>query len=151
MKLILSFLQNQYHACWCAGDFRSQCISRHGIDTPKPEYSVSSIRRVNIPFAIWGDWPWPSRSNLPHVELVRTITHHPFKLGSPNLDQRCKIPWLNVLGEIDLDLQGQIYLKITKFHYAQFHHHTTLAVKKIHVHHSHDYLDCFKVLNTCIS
>ena len=26
--------------------------------------------------------------------LVRAITHHPFKLGSPNLDHRCKIPWL---------------------------------------------------------
>ena len=25
--------------------------------------------------------------------LVRTITHHPFKLGSPNLDHRCKRPW----------------------------------------------------------
>ena len=26
-------------------------------------------------------------------ELVRAITHHPFKLGSPNLDHRCKRPW----------------------------------------------------------
>ena len=26
--------------------------------------------------------------------LVRAITHHPFKLGSPNLDHRCKRPWL---------------------------------------------------------
>ena len=25
-------------------------------------------------------------------ELVRAITHHPFKLGSPNLDHRCKRP-----------------------------------------------------------
>ena len=44
-------------------------------------------------------------------ELVRTITHRPFKLGSPNLDQRCKTPWfgsLLFLGMIDLDLQGQI-------------------------------------------
>ena len=44
-------------------------------------------------------------------ELVRTITHHPVKLGSPNLDQRCKTPWfgsLLFLGMIDLDLQGQI-------------------------------------------
>ena len=28
-----------------------------------------------------------------HV-LVRAITHHPFKVGSPNLDHRCKRPWL---------------------------------------------------------
>ena len=44
-------------------------------------------------------------------ELVCTITHRPFKLGSPNLDQRCKTPWfgsLLFLGMIDLDLQGQI-------------------------------------------
>ena len=30
-------------------------------------------------------------------ELVRVITHHPFQLGSPNLDQRCKRPWLRSL------------------------------------------------------
>ena len=44
-------------------------------------------------------------------ELVRTITHRLFKLGSPCLDQRCKTPWfrsLLFLGMIDLDLQGQI-------------------------------------------
>ena len=29
--------------------------------------------------------------------LVRAITHHPFKLGSPNLDHRCKRPWLRSL------------------------------------------------------
>ena len=42
---------------------------------------------------------------------VRAITHHPFELGSPNLDHRCKRPWLRSLlfwGVIDLDLQGQI-------------------------------------------
>ena len=44
-------------------------------------------------------------------ELVRMITHRSFKLGSPNLDQRCKTPWfrsLLFLGMIDIDLQGQI-------------------------------------------
>ena len=44
-------------------------------------------------------------------ELLRTITHRLFKLGSPNLDQRCKTHWfrsLLFLGMIDLDLQGQI-------------------------------------------
>ena len=43
--------------------------------------------------------------------LVRAITRDPFKLGSPNLDQRCKRPWLKTLsfrGAIDLDIQGQI-------------------------------------------
>ena len=43
--------------------------------------------------------------------LVRAITRDLFKLGSPNLDHRCKRPWLRSLlfwGTIDLDLQGQI-------------------------------------------
>ena len=48
------------------------------------------------------------------TKCVHAMTHHPFKLGLPNLDHRCKIPWLRsllVLGVIDLDLQGQIYLQ----------------------------------------
>ena len=32
-----------------------------------------------------------------NLELVRAITHHPLKLGSPNLDHRCKRPWLRSL------------------------------------------------------
>ena len=43
--------------------------------------------------------------------LVRTITHQPFTLESPNLDERRKTPWLRCLlflGVIDLDLQGQM-------------------------------------------
>ena len=30
-------------------------------------------------------------------QLVRAVTHQPFKLESPNLDQRCKRPWLRSL------------------------------------------------------
>ena len=47
-------------------------------------------------------------------ELVHAIIHQPFKLGSPNLNQRCKRPWLRSLlfcGVIDSDLQGQIELE----------------------------------------
>ena len=43
--------------------------------------------------------------------LVHTITRHLFKLGSPNLVQRSKTPWLRSLllwGANELDLQGQI-------------------------------------------
>ena len=65
---------------------------------------------------------WQLRSNSPKTSvcvcgkrlLVRAITHHPFKLGSSNLDNRCKRPWLRSLlfcGVIDLDLQGQIELQ----------------------------------------
>ena len=48
------------------------------------------------------------------TKFVRAITHHPFELGSPNLDHRCKRPWLRsllFLGVIDPDLQGQILLQ----------------------------------------
>ena len=48
-------------------------------------------------------------------EFVRTTTRHPFKLGSPNFDQRCKSPWLRSLlfyGAIKFDLQGPIEAKI---------------------------------------
>ena len=30
-------------------------------------------------------------------ELVHAITNHPFRLGSPNLDHRCKRPWLRFI------------------------------------------------------
>ena len=31
-QYMLSVLHGQYHACWCSGDLRSQCISKHGND-----------------------------------------------------------------------------------------------------------------------
>ena len=52
--------------------------------------------------------------NLPHFELVRAITHHPFGLGPLNLDQRCKIPWLRSLlfwGLIELDMSNLTYFQ----------------------------------------
>ena len=33
---MLPILHWQYHTCWCSGDFRSQSISRHGIESPTP-------------------------------------------------------------------------------------------------------------------
>ena len=39
----------------------------------------------------------PSVRPCVNHEFVRAITHHPFKLGSPNLDHRCKRPWLRSL------------------------------------------------------
>ena len=58
---------------------------------------------VKVPIVLGGNILWPSRSNLTskseftQFELVRTITHHPFKLGSLNLDQRWKIAWWRYL------------------------------------------------------
>ena len=58
--------------------------------------------------------------NLPSFELARAITHHPFKLGLLNLDQRCKIPCLSSLffGRlIELDMS-----KLTYFQYSVYLH-----------------------------
>ena len=44
------------------------------------------------------------------TKFVHEITRYPFKLGSPNLDQRCKRSLL-FCGTIDHDLQGQIALQ----------------------------------------
>ena len=95
----------------------------------KTPYNPSGIRMPSI----WVQLPygfitrgqfWPSgivsacvcvcvRMSVNH-EFVRAITHQPFKLGSPNMDQRCKKPWLSALlfcGMIDRDLPGQIELR----------------------------------------
>ena len=80
-----------------------------GIESPflasfLPEASIG-LRVLSLPASV-------RQSVRPSVtKFVRAITHHPFKLGSPNLEHRCKRPWLRSLlfcGVIDLDLQGQI-------------------------------------------
>ena len=46
-----------------------------------------------------------------HHQFVCAITNNLFKLGTLNLDHRCKRPWLRSLlfwGVIDLDLQDQV-------------------------------------------
>ena len=46
----------------------------------------------------------------PHFEMVRTITHYPFKLGSPNLKKRCKIARLrSLLFWVAIDLKSRIF------------------------------------------
>ena len=67
-----------------------------------PEASIG-LRVFSLPTSVR-----PSVS--PSVtKFVRAITHHPFKLGSPNCDHRRKRPWsrsLLCLEVIDHDLQG---------------------------------------------
>ena len=61
-------------------------------------------------------------------EFVRAITHQPFKLGSPNLGQKCKRPWLRTLlfcGMIDRELQGQIEPKSQNLPLFEFVHAIT--------------------------
>ena len=72
--------------------------------------------------------------NLPHFQLVCTIIHYSFKLGSPNLDQRWKVAWLRSLlfwVAINLDLKGQIWFKKSNFLVSPLlethnHHITTI-------------------------
>ena len=57
-------------------------------------------------------------------ELVRSITHHPVKLGSPNLDQRCKTPWFGsllfwgwstLIFKVKFNLKVKFYLILSLF------------------------------------
>ena len=69
-------------------------------------------------------------------ELVRTITHHPFKLGSPNLDQRCKTPWfgsLLFLGMIDLESRpwGSTWKSNFTSFWACSHHYSSAIQARI--------------------
>ena len=88
MKLILGqrcmlfVLHNQYHACWCSGDFRSQSISRYGIDRQsRPEYSVSNIKRINS-----ANWPTtvitPTSQRTSPVYVGYRLTFWNISLGS---------------------------------------------------------------------
>ena len=105
-----------------------QKISESIFLTPVDENEVEAMinhLKEHIPNRIFtGGQFWPSGIVVACVcvcvcvcgnhELVRMITHHPFKLGSPNLGQRCKTTSLRSLlfyGTFDLDLQGQIELK----------------------------------------
>ena len=126
---------------------------------------------VKVPIVLRGNQPWPSRSNLRSKSKFTPfwacppITHQPFKLGSPNLDQRCKIHWLRFLLfwlAIDLDLQGQIWLNKSNCLASPLleihnHHITTREPWVPRLLHRPDcfmvsilcmylYLDCFTVL-----
>ena len=49
-------------------------------------------------------------------EIVRDITHHPFQLGSPNLDHGCKRPWLRSLfWACSRDNSSPVQVRTTKF------------------------------------
>ena len=86
-------------------------------------------------------------------QLVCIITHHLFKLGSPNLDLRCKRPRLIFLlfcGAIDIDLQGQIEFSISKFtlFLACGHHNSQLieAATTRFGQNMQKHLDCIPIL-----
>ena len=65
--------------------------------------------------------------------LVHAMTHHPFKLGSPNLDKRCKRPCLTSLlfcGVID---QDQIELRSQNLPYFRLVHTLTPHHLKVRI------------------
>ena len=78
--------------------------------------------------------PCVRQSQVCQRDNSSTSCHQPFKLGSLNLDQRCKRPWLSALlfcGMIDRDLQGQIEpqsqnLPLFELVYAITHHQLKL-------------------------
>ena len=89
---MLPILQWQFHACWCTGDFRSQCISRHGINP----------QSRNIPFAASEELRDLIRSqicasHMQSVDLIRSVFFTCFcglsvmKLDEMGLSQRGKL------------------------------------------------------------
>ena len=68
------------------------------------------------------------------TKFVRAITHYPFKLGSPNLNQRCKRSGLRsplFYGTIDRELQGQIELQVQNLPHFELVHAITHHQLKI--------------------
>ena len=68
-------------------------------------------------------------------ELVRAITYDPFKLGSPNMDQRCKTIWPRslyiVLGGWLWHSKSNLTYR-SKFHYGRFHHQSKYTTQQQH-------------------
>ena len=48
---MLPILYCSYHSCWCPGDLRSQCISRHGIDQISQNISSLASEEYRKPSA----------------------------------------------------------------------------------------------------
>ena len=98
-QCMLSVLHSQYHAFWCSGDFRSQNITRHGIDHPKSEYSVSSIKWVKS-------------------TVVTTITWQSSRIHAPtHIYTHLLLPKQNVLKRHKLKLQQFLYNNVNTERY----------------------------------
>ena len=65
--------------------------------------------------------------------LVHAITRDPFKLGSPNLDQRCKRPWLRSLlfigGQLTLTFKVKFNLKVWIYRILSLSAHYSLPIQ----------------------
>ena len=72
------------------------------------------------------------------AKFADMITHHPFKLGSPHLEQRCKRPCLRSLlfcRAIDFDLQFKVKFNLEKSKFTPFcacpHHNSSPVQARI--------------------
>ena len=107
--------------CVCGNHMLVWAITHHPFKLGSPNLDHRCKRPWLRSLLFWGvidlnlqGQIWLQSQNLPHFEFVRVITHHPFKLGSPNLNQSCKIPWLRSMlfwGLIELDLSNLTIFK----------------------------------------
>ena len=105
---ILTYLQLTF---FCGAIFLINICQMRNISSPTVIFTRGQFWPSGIVIACVCGSVCPCVCMCINHELVRMITHRPFKLGSPNLDHRCKTPWfgsLLFLGMIDRDLQGQI-------------------------------------------
>ena len=74
---MLAILYCQYHACWCSGDFRSQCISRHGID-PQSQNILSPASEELITHPLYFIPNLTHWGRVTHICFVE-LGHHWFR------------------------------------------------------------------------
>ena len=107
------FEQTKFFSCLiitCVDYFSDTGHWYTGIEVPFLPEASFGLRVLSSPLSVYLSVCVCMCVCINHL-LVRTITHQPFKLKSPNLKHRCKTPWLRCLlfwGVIDLELQGQI-------------------------------------------
>ena len=65
---MLPILYWQHHACWCSGDFRSQGISRYGIDSQSRNIPSSASEELTIPQPI--EWELTGLSQVGQTGLI---------------------------------------------------------------------------------
>ena len=131
----LSVLYIQYYACLCSGDFRSQSISRHGIDPQKPEYSIFIIKRVNIVYLFFrishhkkGKFDLYCLFQLTHFDLVISMASDILvNIGSGN--GWCLIRTEPLSGPVLICCQfnTQEQMKV-KLKYKIFHHDDVIKI-----------------------
>ena len=100
---------------------------------------------IKLPVVLWAndldlqDEILLKTPNLSHFELVRTITHYLLKLGSPNLDQRYKTPWLKSLScfwacilHLYLFRQLRVYQHLMLLLFADWNGCSTVCYNVVH-------------------